>query len=646
MNTLTQYLTLYPTYSLDWLDCLLRGANQGIYISKKRIAEIIQHYFEYEFISAKQLVQLVGEESKEELFNLSVKNSDFDFQKRIKLYQKLNTPYARKKIVAHLKEIKDNTQLSILLDSIAELKITEAEPYILPHLQHYPKICLETLKYIGNTKTIANLKELLEFDAPVKQNIPSFEKEALTLLADLVPDQQIIINYLQRHKLPYINLPNLHLSLSVVNESYLLKMLDEDEINTIQFGIEKLGELGTLKALEPVIKKIGMMDSVNSNLGWESVTTNPAWEASKKIVNRAYDQHKIRTKNNNKKITVNTILVEVLLKQFENPLSHADATCYLNYISEVIPSEFPLEKLSILAASTNPHVIKFYISYLVKTNNNTAIKQLKEELKLTQNIYILRQALLALTALKNTSLENLVIPLLGHPNMNIKKTVAAYLAENGTVKAVIAMVQLFQRNDNTGLRAELEKGLKNILGEAYYFLLFNECFPCEASWQRQLLENIITNDEAITAKHYIDFPELNTIAPLEKTIPNPKMDQELITKWKTIRSRIKEDLSLFEKSEDLIAKIETIKQQANFVFITDLIAASLRKLEKIPLSKNFNTLLTSEEARIAITENSLDIYLWDTLLLDPENEQIEYNNIIDYKEYKKKEKLFFNFLPH
>jgi len=72
----------------------------------------------------------------------------------------------------------------------------------------------------------------------------------------------------------------------------------------------------------------------------------------------------------------------------------------------------------------------------------------------------------------------LVIPLLEHPNMNIKKTAAAYLSENGTVKAVVAMVYLFQRNNNTGLRAELEKGLKSILGEAYYFFLFNECFSC------------------------------------------------------------------------------------------------------------------------------------------------------------------------
>ncbi len=646
MNTLTQYLTLHPTYSLDWLDCLLRGANQGIYINKKRIGAIIQHYFEYEFISAKQLVQLVGEASKEALFNLSLENSDFDFQKRIKLYQELNTPYARKKIVAHLKEIKDSAQLSILLDTIAELRITEAEHYILPHIQNYPKVCLETLKYIGSTKTITHIKELLEFDAPVKQNIPSFEKDALTLLADLVPDQQIIINYLEKHKLPPINLPNLHLAVSAANECYLLKILDEEDVSTVQYGIEKLGELGSLKALEPIIKKIGMMDTVYSKLEWKPVITNPAWEASKKIANRAYDQHKVRTKKNNKKTAVNTLLTEVLLKQFENPLSDADAKLYLNSISAIIPSEFRLEKLSILSASANPHVIKFYISYLGKINTNTAIKQLKEALKITQNIYTLRQGLLALTALKNSSLENLVIPLLGHPNMNIKKTAAAYLAENGTVNAVVAMIHLFQRNNNIGLRTELKKGLKNILGEAYYFFLFNECFPCEVSWQRQLLESIITNDEAIKEAHYIDFPELNTIVPLEKKVPNPKRNQELITKWKTIRSRTKEDLSLFEKSEDLIPKIATIKQQADFVFITDLIAASLRKLEETPLSKNFNTILTSEEARIAMTENSLEIYLWNTLLLDPKNEQIEYNNLINYKEDKKKEKLFFHFLRH
>ena len=403
--------------------------------------------------------------------------------------------------------------------------------------------------------------------------------------------------------------------------------LDDEEINTVKYGVEKLGELGTLAALEPVIKKSRIIDSDYSDLGWASVSSTLAWKASKKIANRAYDQHKIRTKNNHKEIVVNTALTEVLLKQFKTLLTNAEATRYLNYISEVIPSEFPLEKLSILAGSTNPHVIKFYISYLSKINTNTAIKQLKEALKKTQNIYTLRQVLIALTALKNNSLENLVIPLLEHPNMNIKKTVATYLAENGTVKAVGAMRQLFQRNNNSGLRAELEKGLKNILGEAYYFFIFNECFSCEVGWQRQLLENTITNDKSIKEEHYLDFPALNTIAPLKKIASNPKKDQEFITNWKTKRSRLKEDLSRFEKSEDLIPKIEIINQEAGNIFITDLIAATLRKLEKTPFSKNYNVLLSSEEARIGITENSTNNYLWDTLLVDPETEPVSYTHL-------------------
>ena len=637
MNTLAEYLKLHPTYSLEWLDGLLRGADQGIYTNKKRIAVLVEHYFEYEFISAKQLVQLVGEASKEHLFNFVAENKEVNFQKKIKLYKALNTPFSRKEIVRHLKEIEDPTQLNVLLEAIAELKISAAASYVFPHLLRDPRSSLETLRCIGGTKTIAHLKELLEFDAPVKQNIPFFENEALRLLADLVPNQQIIINYLQKQKLPPANLPNLRLAIPVENESYLLEMLEEEEIGTVRYGIEKLGELGTLKVLEPIIKKVGLMDTDYAN---------SAWSAAKKIVNRAYLHHQIRTKTGHQETAVNTVLTEVLLKQFESPLSSADATLYLNYISDIIPNGFSLEKISILAASSNPHIIKFYISYLGKINTQTAIKQLKEELKISQNIYTLRQALLALTELKNTSLENLVIPLLGHPNMNIKKTAAAYLSENGTVKAVAAMIDLYQRNDNTGLRAELDKGLENILGAAYYFFLFNECFPCEVGWQRQLLENRITDDEAIKPTHYIDFPELNTIAPLEKIIPDPKADQKFITKWNTIRSRTKEDLAQFEKWEDLLPKIETITEKAEAVFITDLIAASLRKLEKIPRTKNFKTILTSEEARVAEAENETDDYLWETLLLDPKNEKIEYDNLISYKEYQLKEKLFFHFLPH
>ena len=639
MDTLAHYLILHPTYSSDWLESLLQGAYQGIYTSKKRVPELLQHYFEYEFIAAKQLVQCIAATSKEDICSLSLRNTEGNFEKRIKLYQELNTPSARRKIVAYLKETKDSTQLKILLEAIAELKIIEAEPYILPLLQHHFDICLDALHYVGGSKTIAHLKEALEFDASVKQNIPSFEKEALTLLADLVPDQQIIINYLQKHKLPHVDLSNLRLTTPVVNQNYVLQKLDEDEINTVLYGIEKLGELGSIETLAPVIQKIGMMDAFDT-------FPNPAWKAAQKIANRAYDQHQLRTKKNQRKVVIDTVLAEAILKQLENPLNDADASLYLEYLSEVISAELPIDTLSVLADSPNPHVVKFYISYLGKLNNNSAIKQLKKHLGVTQNIYTLRQALLALTTLENSMLEDLVIPLLGHPNMNIKKTAADYFIANGTVKAVSAMVHLFQRNDNAGLREKLEQGLKSILGEAYYFFLFNECFPCEVPWQRELLGNTITNDAGITTQHYIDFPQLETIASKDKTASNSAIDTQFIKKWKTIRSRTKEDVSQFETSEELANKIEDLRDQAGAVYITDIIAASFRRLKHSPISNSFCPILTTEEVRTLGIENNNSSLLWNYLLLDPESEAIEYKNLLVYKNGKTKEKLFFHFLAH
>lgn len=639
MDTLAEYLMLYPVYSIDWLKTLLKGAYQGVHVSKKQITKIIEHYFEYEFISARQLVQLLPEALKKEAFTFSLQDANDDFEKRVQLFEELNTPYTRKAIIEYVKETKDRSQLKLLLETIATLKIKEAEPYILLHLEDQFDICLEALKYVGGSKTITHLKQLLEFDVPVKQNIPSFEKKALTLLANLVPDQQIISNYLQKHRLPLVNLPNVRLTMSTSNQKFLLEALDEREIDTVLYAIEKLGELGTIDSLEPVIKKMGMIQ-VHSQFA------NPAWEAAQKIANRAYDHHQLKTKKNNRKIVVDTTLTEVILKQFKSPLSEADTILYLQYLTELIPTDFPINKLSILADSPNPHIVKFYISYLGKLDDDSTIKHLKEHLDISQNIYTLRQALLALTDLRNHTIEDLVIPLLGHPNMNIKKTVADYLKENGTVKAVSAMVHLFQRNDNTGLREKLEQGLRNILGEAYYFFLFNECFSYEEAWQRELLQSTITNDKEITEQHYIDFPELNTIVSEHKTASNLKIDLKVLKQWKTIRNRTKEEISLLTTAKELNNSIGVIKKQAEDVYITDLVAASFRRFKETPLSKDINPILTTEEARIAITKNTTNSLLWDCVLLDPESEEIEYNNLYVYKDGNIKEKLFLHFLAH
>ena len=629
------YLEKYPTYSADWVDVLLKGAYQGIHVSKGDIKKVVRHYFEYPFITATELVDLVDKKDKETLFLHGKEYTGDDIEKKIKLLEALNMPSAQEEIVRQIQQTIHKPTLRLLLDAVAELKLVEAEPYVLELLSYHPDICLKTLYYIGGEKTVDYLKKELSFNTSVKENIPSYEKEALALLASLLPHQGEIISYLQTHRLPHVQIENLR-TVSVENETFLLEVLASKEIENVLYAIEKLGELGTIKALEPVIKQIGKMHEA-------AHFPNPAWQAAQKIANRAYDTYQLKTKKNKRQTVVHNVLAEILLKQFEQPLSEVHTHVYLNCLSEVVSSELSAEKIAVLGSSKNPHIVKFYVSFLVGIEGEKSVGYIKQYLHPTQDIYTLRQAIVALTALDETMLEEWVCPLLWHTNMNIKKTAADYLCKHGTIKSVQKMYQLFQRNDNRGLREKLEYGLRNILGEAYHFFLLNSCLPCEVPWQRELMFTTLENDLQIGEQHYISFPQLYTIVPLEK---EGEEQEKYILNWEKVRKRTREDVLLWKKEENPLDKIEEAVTNASDVFVLDIIASTLREMEVVSVSDGVEMFLTTEEARLATIKNGNNTYLWETILLDPESEQIEYENLVNYKAEDKKNAFFLHFVWH
>jgi HEAT repeat protein len=82
------------------------------------------------------------------------------------------------------------------------------------------------------------------------------------------------------------------------------------------------------------------------------------------------------------------------------------------------------------------------------------------------DIQTVRQAVLALGRARARWACAAIAACLDHPNMNIRKTAARALTEAGTPEAVPSLLRCLARSDNPGLRAELGRALRAVLGDA------------------------------------------------------------------------------------------------------------------------------------------------------------------------------------
>jgi hypothetical protein len=81
--------------------------------------------------------------------------------------------------------------------------------------------------------------------------------------------------------------------------------------------------------------------------------------------------------------------------------------------------------------------------------------------------WTVRRVLLALSGARARWAAPAVAAALEHPVMNVKKTAAAALIETGTPAVVPQLLDWLGRHDNPGLRTELSRALRAILGECY-----------------------------------------------------------------------------------------------------------------------------------------------------------------------------------
>lgn len=136
------------------------------------------------------------------------------------------------------------------------------------------------------------------------------------------------------------------------------------------------------------------------------------------------------------------------------------------------------------------HVRKHVIALLARDARGDDAQTLSATLialTTAQDVQTVRQALLALGHAGARWAGTAIAACLDHPNMNIKKTAAAVLAEVGTPTAVPALLHRLGHSDNPGLRAAIVEALRAVLGEAYAATLLAAAEHSESGRARELL---------------------------------------------------------------------------------------------------------------------------------------------------------------
>ncbi len=113
------------------------------------------------------------------------------------------------------------------------------------------------------------------------------------------------------------------------------------------------------------------------------------------------------------------------------------------------------------------HVRKRVIALLAEETDARVLSASLVPLTAAPDVQTVRQALLALARARAVWAAEAIAACLDHPNMNIKKTAAAALAEAGAPAAVPKLLAWLGSHDNPGLRAEIVRALRTILGGTF-----------------------------------------------------------------------------------------------------------------------------------------------------------------------------------
>lgn len=624
-DRVVQWLNEHPVHSPALLDQLLAMAYEGVFCSEAKMTSLLHFYFAYDALSASDLALLLHHRFDQKLEGYLAHHATTP-QKLIDLLLALKSEPAKEMLHEFLQENRYPNHFHQLLEALVALDYSPAEGTILTYLPLYPTACANALERLGGAKTIAHIKQVLQVDES-KTHCPSFEREVLPLWLRLTDKPSEVLAYGQKNQLPnrFGLLPDLPPALPQGVQPFLLEALAQPALATQILALSQLATHGNAKALPMMLEKLAEADEELQATAWQYV-----------------QQLAQRLAQNIPAKTAQQLLAEAILEHLPKAKASAVLQRYLYYLAQCIDPSFDIDLLAVIGRSKDAHVLKFYIQCLGASQQPKAFYLIKRFLKPNQDIFTLRQALLALSQMPKSRHEKEAIALLQHRNMNIKKTAVAYLKAHGTQLCVLPLTQLLIRNDNSGLRAAIVSVLQGILGANLPFVLLHELSIAHSFIQQRFLTDALI--DLCPPEQLLDFavnyPKFEL--PPDVLIQNAVIEQppsHWVEQWQEAQQRLRQ---LLDGITDLRKAIDQEPSLLNALPATqELMGQYLRnhpaKQHDIAtwcyLAHQHQLILTDDEARLlyAHTNGGAKDWGWQVLSVDKIQEAIEWANLLHYK---------------
>ncbi|MFI6085274.1 HEAT repeat domain-containing protein [Streptomyces sp. NPDC051217] len=380
------------------------------------------------------------------------------------------------------------------LDALRALRHTAAEEAVLTQLETEPAAALDTLEAIGGRWTVAALRDGLGLTAAdgesvVAPHLRAVRHRALELLWQLTEDAVERRDLLVR--LDPADLPaRIAADLGGPDEGELALLaarVDRADPVTALRGLAAHGGASTIPVIAvlllDVVAELALGERMlagrrNAPAAGETLVPGEVLDAIRDLGRRLHARRRIRPiclldatdADAAGNALAATIVLDLLDRPGPSPGPTDDERVILLELLTRIPYPHTRPRVHRLLRHRSPHVRKHVIALLAQDTDGDDAQALSASLitlTTADDIQTVRQALLALGHARARWASGAIAACLDHPNMNVKKTAAAVLAQTGTAVAVPQLLKWLAQHDNPGLRTALVEALRSILGAAY-----------------------------------------------------------------------------------------------------------------------------------------------------------------------------------
>ncbi len=343
--------------------------------------------------------------------------------------------------------------------ALGELQIVDVEELILSRLLDEPGACLDALTQIGTSAAVSRLKlELLNRSYEVN---PAWYERAAILLYQLEPCPEHLAALTKRGLLSADVLASLPLCASM-QEIHLLGDLAQQPGHPLrENAIRSLGQVAGIHGITLLAR---CLDDRDEEI--RSATHRAIQHLGRRLYRHRVLRPSCLVTADDEREAGSLLLADCLLMRLKNKdLDDQQLQWFLETLADH-PHPHVLRTIRRLLRHRNPQVKKQVLHCLGAQGMQKAVPWILPFAE-TKDIYVLRQALIALGDLRAHWAAPQISASLDHPNMNIKKTAIAALTGTENQSIVPKLVFWLSHHDNPGLREELVSLLKRVLGPDY-----------------------------------------------------------------------------------------------------------------------------------------------------------------------------------